>query len=71
MSYFEWVQDMSSFFWSETEINQRLDTIMRDAIADVWNKAQEKSCNLRTSAYILACERILMARKERGIYPGK
>ncbi len=71
VSYFEWVQDMSSFFWSETEINQRLDTIMRDAIADVWNKAQEKSCNLRTSAYILACERILMARKERGIYPGK
>lgn len=71
VSYFEWVQDMSSFFWSETEINQRLDTIMRDAIADVWNKAQEKSCNLRSSAYILACERILMARKERGIYPGK
>ena len=71
VSYFEWVQDMSSFFWSETEINQRLDTIMRDAVADVWNKAQEKSCNLRTSAYILACERILMARKERGIYPGK
>jgi glutamate dehydrogenase (NAD(P)+) len=62
---------MSSFFWSETEINQRLDTIMRDAVADVWNKAQEKNCNLRTSAYILACERILMARKERGIYPGK
>lgn len=71
VSYFEWVQDMSSFFWSETEINQRLDTIMRDAVADVWNKAQEKNCNLRTSAYILACERILMARKERGIYPGK
>jgi len=71
VSYFEWVQDMSSFFWSETEINQRLDTIMRDAVADVWNKAKEKNCNLRTSAYILACERILMARKERGIYPGK
>ncbi|ENU79590.1 hypothetical protein F975_02842 [Acinetobacter sp. ANC 3789] len=71
VSYFEWVQDMSSFFWSETEINQRLDTIMCNAVADVWNKAQEKHCNLRTSAYILACERILMARKERGIYPGK
>ena len=33
-------------------------------------KAQEKQCSLRTAAYILACERILKARKERGIFPG-
>ncbi|WP_343598414.1 Glu/Leu/Phe/Val dehydrogenase [Acinetobacter sp.] len=71
VSYFEWVQDMSSFFWSEAEINERLDKIMRDAVEEVWAKATENECNLRTSAYIVACERILMARKERGIYPGK
>lgn len=70
VSYFEWVQDMASFFWSEEEINARMDKIMTDAMVHVWNKAKEKSCSLRTAAYIVACERILMARKERGIYPG-
>ncbi|HBT4773419.1 TPA: Glu/Leu/Phe/Val dehydrogenase [Klebsiella variicola subsp. variicola] len=70
VSYFEWVQDMASFFWTEEEINQRLDKIMREAISHVWSKSEEKKCSLRTAAYIVACERILLARKERGIYPG-
>jgi glutamate dehydrogenase (NAD(P)+) len=70
VSYFEWVQDMASFFWSEEEINQRMDRIMTDAMVHVWDKAAEKHCSLRTAAYIVACERILMARKDRGIYPG-
>lgn len=43
---------------------------MIQAIADVWNTAELKGCSLRTAAYILACERILKARKERGIFPG-
>ncbi|UUM27275.1 Glu/Leu/Phe/Val dehydrogenase [Acinetobacter colistiniresistens] len=70
VSYFEWVQDMASYFWSEEEINERLDKLMIQAIADVWNTAAQKECSLRTAAYILACERILKARKERGIFPG-
>lgn len=70
VSYFEWVQDISSYFWTEDQINDRLDSIMRDAIRSVWNKATDKSCTLRTAAYIIACERIIIARKERGIYPG-
>ncbi|WP_345831443.1 Glu/Leu/Phe/Val dehydrogenase [Erwinia sp. HDF1-3R] len=70
VSYFEWVQDMASFFWSEDEINQRMDRIMTEAMVHVWDKAAEKACSLRTAAYIVACERILMARKDRGIYPG-
>ena len=70
VSYFEWVQDMASFFWSEEEINAKMDRIMTDAIVHVWDKAAEKECTLRTAAYIVACERILMARKDRGIYPG-
>ncbi|UWS31056.1 Glu/Leu/Phe/Val family dehydrogenase [Erwinia pyrifoliae] len=70
VSYFEWVQDMASFFWSEDEINERMDKIMTEAMIHVWDKAHEKSCSLRTAAYIVACERILMARKDRGIYPG-
>lgn len=68
VSYFEWVQDMASYFWSESEINERMDKIMTDAMVHVWNKAAEKECSLRTAAYIVACERILTARKERGIY---
>ena len=70
VSYFEWVQDMASFFWSESEINERMDKIMTEAMVHVWEKSREKSCSLRTAAYIVACERILMARKDRGIYPG-
>ncbi|MEN5015533.1 Glu/Leu/Phe/Val dehydrogenase [Erwinia sp. Eh17-17] len=70
VSYFEWVQDMASFFWSEGEINERMDKIMTEAMVHVWDKSREKSCSLRTAAYIVACERILMARKDRGIYPG-
>ncbi|MXP51471.1 Glu/Leu/Phe/Val family dehydrogenase [Pantoea sp. SoEX] len=69
VSYFEWVQDMASFFWSEDEINKRSDKIMIEAMVNVWEKAKEKKCSLRTAAYIVACERILMARKDRGIYP--
>ncbi|TCB82215.1 Glu/Leu/Phe/Val family dehydrogenase [Acinetobacter sp. ANC 4173] len=70
VSYFEWVQDLSSFFWTEDEINLRMDKIMRDAINDIWNKSIQSQCSLRTAAYIVACERILIARIERGIYPG-
>ena len=70
VSYFEWVQDLSSFFWTEDEINLRMDKIMRDAINDIWNKSIQTQCSLRTAAYIVACERILIARIERGIYPG-
>ena len=70
VSYFEWVQDMSSYFWSEAEINERLDRLMISAVADVADIAQQKNCSLRTAAYILACERILKARQERGIFPG-
>lgn len=70
VSYFEWVQDLASYFWTEEEINQRMDTSMKNAVQDVWQKAVQAGCSLRTAAYILACERILMARQERGIYPG-
>lgn len=69
VSYFEWVQDFSSFFWSEEEINQRLDGIMQGAIDTVWQKAAALDTTLRTAAYAVACERILSARKDRGLYP--
>jgi glutamate dehydrogenase (NAD(P)+) len=69
VSYFEWVQDFSSFFWTEEEINQRLTRIMREAFTAVWHLADEKKVTLRTAAFIVACTRVLQAREMRGLYP--
>jgi len=69
VSYFEWVQDFSSFFWSEDEINHRLERIMREAYASVSQVAREHRVTLRTAAFIVACTRILQARQVRGLYP--
>ena len=69
VSYFEWVQDFSSFFWSEDEINVRLDKIMVDALRKIWDTADRHKVTLRTAAFAVACERILFAREERGLYP--
>jgi glutamate dehydrogenase (NAD(P)+) len=69
VSYFEWVQDFSSFFWTETEINSRLDAIMKDAFAAIWEVSLDRKVTLRTAAFILACTRILQSRHMRGLYP--
>jgi glutamate dehydrogenase (NAD(P)+) len=69
VSYFEWVQDFSSFFWSEDEINVRLDKIMVDALKHIWDTADRHKITLRTATFAVACERILIAREERGLYP--
>ena len=69
VSYFEWVQDFSSFFWSEEEINQRLERLMREAYAAVAQVSREHKVTLRTAAFIVACTRILQARQVRGLYP--
>jgi glutamate dehydrogenase (NAD(P)+) len=69
VSYFEWVQDFSSYFWSEDEINQRLTHIMREAFSAVWQLAEEKKISLRTAAFIVGCTRVLRAREMRGLYP--
>jgi glutamate dehydrogenase (NAD(P)+) len=69
VSYFEWVQDFSSFFWGEDEINARLVKIMKEAFAGVWEVAQDNKVTLRTATFIVACKRILHARELRGLYP--
>lgn len=69
VSYFEWVQDFSSFFWTEEEINQRLVKIMKDAFNSIWHVAQQHKVSLRTATFIVACSRILQARELRGLYP--
>ena len=69
VSYFEWVQDFSSFFWSEDEINQRLDRIMTEAFAAIWQLAQDRQLSLRSAAFVIGCSRVLAARATRGLYP--
>jgi glutamate dehydrogenase (NAD(P)+) len=69
VSYFEWVQDFSSFFWTEDEINVRLDKIMVGALKKIWDTADRHGITLRTATFAVACERILTAREERGLYP--
>ena len=69
VSYFEWVQDFSSFFWSEDEINVRLDKIMVDAFKRIWEMADQHKVPLRTAAFVVACTRVLQARERRGLYP--
>jgi len=69
VSYFEWVQDIASFFWSEGEVNERLDRIIREAFIAIWELARERQVSLRTAAFIIGCTRILTAMELRGLYP--
>ncbi|MEC5385136.1 Glu/Leu/Phe/Val dehydrogenase [Uliginosibacterium sp. H3] len=69
VSYFEWVQDFSSFFWTEEEIYQRLDKILLGALEHIWQTHVDLAIPLRTAAFVVACTRVLNAREERGLYP--
>ncbi len=69
VSYFEWVQDLQSFFWDEEEINGRLEKIMTRAFGDAWDMAHEHGVSLRNGAYFVAIDRVAEATTARGIYP--
>ncbi len=69
VSYFEWVQDLQSFFWGVEEITQKLEVIMNRAFAAVAEKADQYHCDLRLAANMLAISRVAEATQIRGIYP--
>ena len=69
VSYFEWVQDLQSFFWGVEEITQKLEMIMNRAFAAVAEKADESHCDMRLAANMLAISRVAEATQIRGIYP--
>ncbi len=69
VSYFEWVQGLQSFFWTEKEVNERLEGIMVRAYNEVVKRSKEFKVNMRTAAYILAVGRVAEATTVRGIYP--
>jgi glutamate dehydrogenase (NAD(P)+) len=69
VSYFEWVQDLQSFFWGVEEITKRLEVIMNRAFAAVAEKANQYHCDMRLAANMLAISRVAEATQIRGIYP--
>jgi glutamate dehydrogenase (NAD(P)+) len=66
VSYFEWVQDLQSYFWSEEEVNSKLERQIAEAFAAVWDTAKSNGVSLRTGAYMVAVSRIVEAAKLRG-----
>jgi glutamate dehydrogenase (NAD(P)+) len=69
VSYFEWVQDLQQYFWSEGEIDARLDSIMRSTFARVLQTREQKDVDMRLAAYILAVKTVADATAARSIYP--
>jgi len=69
VSYFEWVQGLQEFFWSEQHVNRQLEDILVNSFNQVWEKAKEFKCDLRTAAYLIAVQRVAEATDRRGIYP--
>src|SRR5574338_82341 len=69
VSYFEWVQDMQSFFWTEARINESLKEIMDRAFEAVYAMSQRHDIEMRTAAYMVAVARVAGATTLRGLYP--
>ncbi|HVL73579.1 MAG TPA: glutamate dehydrogenase, partial [Beijerinckiaceae bacterium] len=69
LGYFEWVQDMQAFFWSESEIERELDRIMDEAMAEVQTMADAEKVDLRSAAMMVAVARVADATTLRGLYP--
>lgn len=69
VSYFEWVQDLQSFFWSEDEVTANLRTILTRAFGEVLALSRERQVDLRQAAMLIAVDRVAQAVQLRGIYP--
>ncbi|HVE73715.1 MAG TPA: Glu/Leu/Phe/Val dehydrogenase [Mycobacteriales bacterium] len=69
VSYFEWVQDLQAYFWSEDEVNDRLKVLMESAYDDVSALSTERKVSLRTAAQMIGVGRVADAHRTRGLYP--
>jgi glutamate dehydrogenase (NAD(P)+) len=69
VSYFEWVQDLQGFFWSESEVNAKLESVMRRAFHEVHDTMRKHRTHMRTGAYVLAVGRVADATLVRGLFP--
>ncbi len=69
VSYFQWVQDLQAYFWTEDEVNDRLKVLMETAYDQVSTLARERSVSLRTAAQMIGVGRVAEAHRTRGLYP--
>jgi glutamate dehydrogenase (NAD(P)+) len=69
VSYFEWVQGLQSFIWTETEVNSRLHKVMADSFEAVHSVAQQYHVHMRTAAMVRSIQRVAEFARVRGIYP--
>jgi glutamate dehydrogenase (NAD(P)+) len=69
MSYFEWAQDLQGYFWDESEVNQKLEGVMKRAYAGVQETMRKYHVHSRAAAYILAVGRVADATLIRGLFP--
>jgi len=69
VSYFEWVQDLQSFFWNETEVMDRLYRILENAFTQIVNTGRKQKIGMRTAALSLGIKRVQEAKRVRGLFP--
>lgn len=69
VSYFEWVQNNYNYYWTEQEVNDRLDHKITKAFHEVWDMKEKHKCNMRDAAYLVAVKRVADATKLRGFFP--
>jgi len=69
VSYFEWVQDLQQFFWNENEVMDKLFRILEQAFVAVTKRAREAKIPHRVAAMAIGVERVLAAKKARGLFP--
>ena len=69
VSYFEWVQDLQSFFWSEAEVVDKLFLILENAFTQTLDLAKQRKLPMRLAALSLGIQRVAEAKKQRGLFP--
>jgi glutamate dehydrogenase (NAD(P)+) len=69
VSYFEWVQDIQAYFWSEEDVNERLRQILERAFAEVYELAKDKNMTMRQAAHWIGVGRVAEAHLTRGLFP--
>ncbi len=69
VSYFEWVQDLQSFFWGETEVVDKLFRILENAWTQILNSSRKEKIPMRLAAMSVGVKRVQEAKKMRGLFP--
>jgi glutamate dehydrogenase (NAD(P)+) len=69
VSYFEWVQDLQNYFWTETQINRRLKQVLIKAFREVYAEARHSQVDMRTAALMLGVRRVANGTQIRGLFP--